>query len=441
MFKIEKVKPWFYSLTHWFFIVFIGLSFVLKGKNQLRIVGFLWVSSLLVSYIRESNKTVLNIRNAPKELWSYTLWGTWAIFSGVLIVLNMEVFIKNVTRFIQIAICLWSLFVMLRIEKNIKVVFYAMITASIIQLIAIWLGFNYDIVDEIIVTDIDAEDHVRVTGLTSNSNALAGMMILGISCMTQFWYAKKGLLANLVTKSLIVGFTLVASSIVLQSGSRKAAIYLAFFLCGWIIWLLPIGKGVAGFMMRLLFILGILVFAGYMMTFVMEDTTVGLRFNELLNKGQGSFLAGAEQNIRADMYREGLKMFFTNPIAGVGLGQFIMYFYTGHYSHSDYIEPLACTGLIGFLIYHSFYWILLVRLFRLRSRIRCVEVKYQLGIMILTVICVQIWGIGSPQWDSPIIFLLLTSYAIHAWTLDRKMRGLEPMSEDERKQLFRGSGY
>jgi len=441
MFKIEKIKPWYYSLSHWLFIAFLGLSFILRGKNQLRLVGLAWIGSLLVSYMWASKNTVLNFKKAPNELWSYTLWGTWAIVSGLFIVVNTQVFAKNAFRFIQIAICLWALFAMLRMKKDVKVVFYAMITATAIQIIAIWLGFNYDERSETIATDIDTEDHFRVTGLTSNPNALAGIMILGISCMAQFWYAKKGLLASLVTKLLIVGFTLVASSIVLQSGSRKAAIYLAVFLCGWIIWLLPIGKGVAGFAMRIFSVIVISVFAGYMVTLMMEDTTVGMRFTELLNKGHGSFIAGAEQNIRADMYRDGFKMFFTHPIAGVGLGQFVMYFYTGHYSHSDYMEPLACTGLVGFLIYHSFYWILMVRLFRLRMRIWCVEIKYQLGLMILTLICILIWGIGSPQWDDPSIFLLLTSYAFFAWTLDRKMRGLEPISEDERRRLFKASAF
>ena len=65
---------------------------------------------------------------------------------------------------------------------------------------------------------------------------------------------------------------------------------------------------------------------------------------------------------RSQMYVRGVDLFWENPLAGVGLGNFQVVSGLGAYSHSDYIEVASNTGIIGFILYFSIYGMILWRL-------------------------------------------------------------------------------
>jgi O-antigen ligase len=153
----------------------------------------------------------------------------------------------------------------------------------------------------------------------------------------------------------------------------------------------------------------------------MENTVVGKRFEEFINSGQGHIVWAAESNIRYEMYVAGIEMFMDHPLAGVGLGHFVLFFPTGHYSHSDYIEPLATTGGIGFLLYQGFYIVLLLRLRRLLRIVRGIDERYLLQAMALTVFGFLLLGIGGPHWNSHITFILLTTFTSYTWILEHQL--------------------
>ena len=61
--------------------------------------------------------------------------------------------------------------------------------------------------------------------------------------------------------------------------------------------------------------------------------------------------------------RLGWKIFISHPIFGIGLGNasiYTMQFYgTAHYLHNNYVEILACAGIVGFLVHYWLYFYLL----------------------------------------------------------------------------------
>lgn len=62
---------------------------------------------------------------------------------------------------------------------------------------------------------------------------------------------------------------------------------------------------------------------------------------------------------RIEMYKSAPKLFLENPIFGGGWGYFAERSGLGVYSHSNFIEILITFGLSGFLLYYSYYAIVL----------------------------------------------------------------------------------
>jgi O-antigen ligase len=136
-------------------------------------------------------------------------------------------------------------------------------------------------------------------------------------------------------------------------------------------------------------------------------------------------------------------MFLQEPIAGVGLGQFQARFVTGQYSHSDIIETLSTTGIVGFLLYQSFFVLLLVRLRRLLRMTRDPLERYQYKTMALAIVVIILFGLGGPHINSQPVFTFLATLSAYTWTKLHERRGgqvarpLGPQDPDLPRTQFR----
>ena len=126
-----------------------------------------------------------------------------------------------------------------------------------------------------------------------------------------------------------------------------------FLVYLWFVYAIPSGKGLKPALLGAMFAVIVGFFA---LTFGFElvaDTSVGARFERFMDRGTGSLTSAVEENIRYEMYVEGLRIFAHRPVFGVGLNNFGAHFWSGQYSHSNYIEPLATTGFIGFILFQA----------------------------------------------------------------------------------------
>lgn len=72
--------------------------------------------------------------------------------------------------------------------------------------------------------------------------------------------------------------------------------------------------------------------------------------------GRGAEGAAESDELRIQLYRWALEDFIEQPFFGLGFNQYVEHH--GNYTHSTYVEPLACSGLIGLLYLYPYYCII-----------------------------------------------------------------------------------
>jgi len=65
--------------------------------------------------------------------------------------------------------------------------------------------------------------------------------------------------------------------------------------------------------------------------------------------------------VRMDLINIGIEVFLRKPITGHGLGSFQFLNKYHGYAHNTYVELLACTGLIGTVLYYAMPVFLLIK--------------------------------------------------------------------------------
>ena len=103
---------------------------------------------------------------------------------------------------------------------------------------------------------------------------------------------------------------------------------------------------------------------------------IGYRMEGLINffDTNTSQMADASTTTRLDFIFIGIELFFKNPIVGVGMNNFSVIAYNQYniwaevYSHCNYVEILACLGIIGFVLYYIVFINSIIKLIRLRKK-------------------------------------------------------------------------
>lgn len=111
-----------------------------------------------------------------------------------------------------------------------------------------------------------------------------------------------------------------------------------------------------------IFVIAIILVASFFYNGGYLDTIFN-RFEAMLNTLSNDDISTGSTYIRKMFIKSGLEEFFKSPLVGIGLNnsKIITYelFREETYLHCNYIELLACTGIIGFcLFYYIYYYVL-----------------------------------------------------------------------------------
>lgn len=410
-------KPWYCQWNYLVICAFLVFSpfLILPGQKPLFCLVIISTAMWMQTH---RDLSVLNEKKPP-ELIFFTLWAFWAIGTGLVIAVNRAMFRDGVMQLTRMTTMLWAFFAIFYRQKNCTYFYYILVFVALIQCMASILGIQLDLAELTLVKGDTDSEFARAAGMTGNANAMGFIMLAAIwSCMV-LWRADEKK-ASVHRKLVLLGLIGVFSYFIIQTASRKSLLVAAILLAGWFVWMLP-GRfsfksvAIAGLMAIILLVVGVFV-VGY----IMEDTYMGHRLQQWSDSGGGNLGEGFKENIRYWLYVEGFKMFLAHPITGVGLSQFAHHFYIKMYSHSDYMEPLACTGLVGFLLYHGFALAITLRIVRLLKSRLPGDVAYALKGMLLFMLGNHyLIGLGCPHWNLTDHNMIVMFIGVFAWKVQK----------------------
>jgi len=232
----------------------------------------------------------------------------------------------------------------------------------------------------------------RFASITSNANGFAFQILLGFISILYFWRN-----STVLMKLFVAGVAILLLYYIAISGSRKALICYVLIFISWIYYSFPLKKAVLYY--TLLAAIGI--FAGSYILSMLSDTAVIQRFNKLETD------SGAT-DIRSILYREAFEVFSNHPIFGVGLDNFRLFSSSGLYAHSTYMEVLADTGIIGFIMFYIMYIKVWMTGYKLAQfNVTGEEAKFLSGIFKSIIILFVIIGFGTVLYDSITHWMML----------------------------------
>ncbi len=375
------------------------------------------IAALVFTTLFRPRETLRNIFPPPPEIVLYTAWVVWAGLTGLLIVVNQSMFLRALEISLQMVVMVWVIYAILQNQKSVDVIFLALVVGATVQIASVMMGVqNFN-------KFLSSSD--RILGLTQNPNSLGFRMVWGTFGALFFWYLPGW--KKILQWSAIPALAVAAGYLIISTGSRKSSLAFALLVVGWTLFCSNLKPSLSGYLKRSVMVLFALLALVSIIPFVMQETTLGHRFEGFFQGGRQLGTTGgeinlkkaAERNPRYGMYIEGFQLFSENPIFGIGLGNFSARSKYGKYSHSDMIESLACTGLIGFLLYQSFYVILVFRLIRLIRSTENLYSKYRLKLMLLGIVTVLFIGLGTPHYSSQPVFMILACISAYTWKLHR----------------------
>ncbi len=201
--------------------------------------------------------------------------------------------------------------------------------------------------------------------LFGNANNLGMVMMITLCCI--FWFMVYGKKKYLITNILLaVSYFLVIA----LTGGRKF-IFIPFIFLSLVLFLKAWQeKKLTSFAYLLLFAIIVFVCVWLIINVPVLYAQIGVRFEGLINFMVGN-QADTSTIYRFMMVREGWFWFLENPIIGYGLNNFRVRFSDilpdASYAHNNYIEVLFDLGIIGGIIYYSFYIYIIAKLIKIRN--------------------------------------------------------------------------
>ena len=197
------------------------------------------------------------------------------------------------------------------------------------------------------------------SGASISTNDIGSIMAFGVFAVLFAFGLKdhKGLIKTIIK----IGYIIAAVSIIFIAGSRKSILAililfaLLFLFCGRDFFR---NMSTTQFVLVTLLIIGAAIFVYYYLLPNVENTDMYQRV-----WGRKADDAAESDLGRIELYKEALQDFLSHPIIGLGYDNFST-FHFSMYTHSTYVEPLACSGMIG-LFYLAPYVMILVKQIKL----------------------------------------------------------------------------
>ena len=191
------------------------------------------------------------------------------------------------------------------------------------------------------------------SGASVSTNDIGSIMAFG--CFAVLFAFGTGEKSNLYKTLLKIAYILAAVSVIAVAGSRKSilAIAITFALMFVFCWNDYFKKmtSLQFVSIILVSIVAIYVVTNFLLPYF-EDTNLYVRMF-----GRGAERTAQSDESRVDLYITALEDFFNHFLFGLGFNNYTYLHY--NYTHSTYVEPLACSGIFGLLYLAPYVHILI----------------------------------------------------------------------------------
>ena len=370
---------WLISLL---IIGFMTISLVEQLSRVMVILGIGTSFFFAIFYLLYYRKKI------PPEVILFFIWVIWSL-SGWFVAVDRTLFIVNLITVCQIVVLTFMIAGEVNIYERITPIMFAIIIGGIILTLSGYISGQFTMASE-------SSARLRATGLAENPNQFSYQLIFVLFAVFYFWRPNISLINKLLLSCIIL-FSLFG---IIYSGSRKSFLAAIFFITVWFI--LCQGQFIKKRPFQSILIFIIICISIYLIaTYTLNNTYLGRRLSA------AAIEHGSESRIR--LYKDGFKMIMENPVMGVGLNNFRVFSTYGLYSHSDYIEVAANTGIIGFLIYFSIYLFLWFRLWALKKMTNDEHIHFTIGLFRAAILTILLLAFGRPNITSKITWTFIAS--------------------------------
>ncbi len=360
--------------------LYIILSFIAKPPIMSE-VYVTYSIYMLISY------SILVMFKQRIIYWSKYL--TWAFlvmvlcFISILYAHHKEVAFNGIYTLLIPFVLAFSLVQLISTKEDIK---------NILIVLALSSGMLYVLMLRYNMFDITERLGNEMMG---NANAFATMILLSvIAAICSIYLSKNKLLWVVMIVMIVIDFHML-----FLSEGRK-------YLIAPIIFVLILSFKACGFKItRMALIVGIIAIAtpiiyhGLLgLDIISESLIARLEMTFAMLKGQTDMMGEGDIE-RQQMISSGLRYFANSPLWGNGQGNFSFLFslenisgFLGHYSHNNYVELLCNLGVIGFVLYYTFYYKILCETFKTNTLSANIVFSFFIVLMILELTIVSYYS-------------------------------------------------
>ena len=242
--------------------------------------------------------------------------------------------------------------------------------------------------------------------LAGNANIISPLYMLAAISSVYCIFTQR----NIFVKLLFCIFYCLQVYAIILTGTKKALLVSVLFLG--LYFMFTRKRKVYVFFTLLLFCC--FAYLGYWALFNISFIydLIGYRFEGMImslttNQGDASTME------RINMMHDAVDFWTQRPLFGMGLNLFSERSIYGTYSHNNYVELLATTGLVGFVSYYIIYVGLLWRLYGSLSAF-----KEQGMFYVLLIFCLLFFDIGAVTYNYPLIQVFLSLCGIYCYRLN-----------------------
>ena len=280
----------------------------------------------------------------------------------------------------------------------------------------------------------------RLTATAGNANTLGYVLVVACVLLVHAMFSVR----SLVLKAGTVVLAAVIVYVIPLTGSKQALISLFIAAAAYMALKIDFKSArqvVRSFAVITMFLCALTAALFYFERTAYFDRLLDFRDAAIAGKLDESGRTGESTKNRYLFYVNGIDMAAHNPAVGVGLDNFRLAITEypgfrglrmGAYAHSNYIEVLADTGFIGFMLYFAMYVVLARRLLRLRKMALRGPDRQFYHVLTVLFCVILVSDLAMVSYYDKIAWIVLSSTIGGAFLLERRLRAAAENETDPR---------